>query len=377
MLWEFTYPELRLKLILAAPGTRIDGDHTSLPTARWPEPRQGNRSKVLGGSAESRMLETIGECAKVRKARSAQPPSGTDSGKLAKTLAVTGRAIRARLRDSLRTALRRSKSGRIVLEIGPGGEGLAKEIEACGHSVLKIVRPEDLPQAPGDVASRIVQGWISSRVVEALIISTGPGSFSRYSALPCRSAACPRGLPSLYGATKRLVTTDNKFADALATLMHAAYDCNIPGLDFGPAASFSWNLALRSSFTSRLFVEDAVADLCLFGAVGRFRTRLKFWHWNEAAAVRRSCGGRFGCCDFTGRRHLIGRQDRDRDRVAAEVQKFPPLLCRLLAGSLHALLGRTRINNIWTVWKSLSGCRVQARLETTSLLEGGDEIRNG
>jgi len=146
---------------------------------------------------------------------------------------------------------------------------------------------------------------------------------------PLRSVASPLGVEGLSTSDSRRVSTFNKIAAFLGSLMHLARVLRIPCIAIAPAASWIWTFPSVQAAGRLPNVRTTSVDLCGFGAVRRQRVKILSVHCNLDSLPTPTCSGGHRC-SFSDRPHSAWRgvlQDRG--------HLWPPQFCTIMRAILE------------------------------------------
>ena len=211
-----------------------------------------------------------------------------------------------------------------------------------------------------DVTVRANRRRLVQRIREGNVLGLWFGteckSFSRARRAPVgsrwpaalRSREAPEGVDGLDALDHDRVAYGNALASATAELAFEVIKAGIPTVIENPVASFLWwqpcFLALRARFEPQI----VSTDYCGFGKAWRKRTRLWSWHL-DLRSVMRSCSSGGGCCDFSGKPHVLLTGKAADGRLNTKVaEKYPRDMVDIIAANF---VGEWQNRNLEKSWR--------------------------
>ena len=200
------------------------------------------------------------------------------------------------------------------------------------------------------VVRNAIKGWISSGVVQGVILSTPCGSQAHKAGAggaSLRTLQFPRGVRGLQGHDLAYVRLGNCLADFAFEISNLCYEGGVIGLEENPFSSYLWHYDNRVQQLNQHNVQDIKVDMCQCGAAYRKRTRLRLWHWKSPFMQGLVCAAEKGVCGRTGRKHVILSRCNDRRFAESAVHEHHGGFARILAKEFSKAIRRQQVTIIW------------------------------
>ena len=260
---------------------------------------------------------------KVRERRPSRRAAPEPSTSIEAVLrAGIGRFGRCALRCARAMAVSRPIAVRVFLEVFSGSERFSAKMKQSGYWVLPWdITKGDSYDLRGPAHRSLLRGWILSRAIIAMHVSTPCGTWStarsvRPGPRPLRSDLHPLGLPGLTEGEQERIRIGSSLMQLSASLLQVCAFMQVPCTLENPSHSRLWIAPPIKLLLHRQRIASVVSDFGAWGTRWQKRTNILGFHI-DLSSMSVTCSNACGRCDFTSKPHvrLVGKTSTSKFRT--------------------------------------------------------------